>query len=103
MLKWALILGLTISVSPSVSFAPATLNAKVLHINPEGRLLTYIIVGDDFAQSSVLELHGEKTVFLPQWMSIPQGAYTVTATVTDAYGKVVQRDTTQVQVKGFEQ
>lgn len=107
MLKWILILGLTLGVSPSISFAPSTLSVKVSHINPipEARLLVWSLVSDSFASESRWDLHGEdtpKTLFLPPWKDVPPGTYRATATIYDSVGNILQRAVTQVQVRGFE-
>lgn len=104
MLKWFLILGLVISVTPAQSFAPALLHVKVkIVVAEENRTLTWMIIGDNFAQSSQLQLNGDAsgpTLFLPDYKNVPGGDYEISAVVTDTIGNVLQRGRTQVHVVG---
>lgn len=107
MLKWFLIIGLVISVTPAQSFAPALLHVKVkIVVAEENRKLIWTIVGQDYARSSELQLDGADTpatLFLPDYKNVPGGDYEVSAVVTDTIGNVLQRGRTQVRVIGMQQ
>jgi hypothetical protein len=102
----ALALVLQILVSPTVSFAPSTLNVKIrVEPRPENRLLVWSLIGGEFATESRRQLEGEaspKTFFMPQWKDVPPGTYVAVATVYSSTMQVLQRATANVVVKGFE-
>jgi hypothetical protein len=99
------ILGIILTVSPAMSFAPATLNVKVkVDPAPENRKLEWMLISDDpavQAQSSEWDLQGEKdapTHFLPPWKNVPGGNYIAIATVKDSMGRILAQDRKTVKV-----
>lgn len=98
----SLILALQLVVSPAVSMAPATMNVKLRDIPAEGRFVVWSLVGPDFATQSQWDLHGEKTLFFPQWKEVPQGEYVAEARVYDQAGTLLKTAHATVVVKGIE-
>ena len=80
---------LALSVTPTQSFAPATLHVRA-RIEPHGanRVLALIVDGADFYRSSELPLDGDqapKTVEM-SIRSVPAGEYIVSGVLVDAVG-----------------
>lgn len=77
----------SMSVSPSVAFAPADLNVQTtVETNNENRSIEIVAESDDFYRSSEVPLDGDRgprTMRL-QFRSLPEGLYTVTAVLKGA-------------------
>jgi hypothetical protein len=91
-----------LTVTPSVSFAPATIAPKI-HVTPSAtnRLLRYSLDGMEFSQVSDIALNGDNapaTFWPTPWKSVPAGEYEARVTVYDVYGAVVGSARTKVQV-----
>jgi hypothetical protein len=73
--------------------------------NEEARLLVWSLVSEEWGQSSQRSIEPAekiKTYVLPVWKGVPAGEYTAEALVIDSAGKVIQRDSKRVLVKGME-
>lgn len=73
---------LTLTVTPRIAHAPATLNL-VLRVPPhaDNRVLTVGTDGGDYVRSSGWELEGEQAhgQFHVEWRNVPEGEYAVIA------------------------
>jgi hypothetical protein len=80
---------LTLAVTPTVAFAPATVRIRArIEPSADNRLLTIVADGVEFYRSSDVPLEGDqapKTVEL-FFKDVPGGEYEVVAVLTDATG-----------------
>ena len=81
---------MTVSVSPAVAFAPATLVVRTkIEVDSRNRAVEIVAESPSFYRSSEIELDGDKaprtTSF--EFRSLPSGTYDVKATLRDASGQ----------------
>jgi hypothetical protein len=88
-----LLAALTLTVSPQVAFAPATVTARVrVPATDVGVALAVVLSSPEYFQSSSYPFtpNGrQQTVTLPDWKRIPAGDYTVVVALVDQAGQVV--------------
>src|SRR5262249_24141628 len=81
---------LTLTVSPTVAFAPATVRVRV-RIQPDAgnRRLTIVADGPELYRSSEIQLDGEQApqTFEMWFRDLPGSDYQVYAILTDAVGR----------------
>jgi hypothetical protein len=97
MIAWFLTAALSLSVSPQMAFAPATVRARVtVDVGPTARILAVALVSSGYEQTSEIPLvprDGRQTVWLAPWLHVPAGDYVVAVIVTDQAGAVLARQT----------
>lgn len=102
MIARLLVVGLTLSVTPRVVFAPASLSARIrVDTTPASRRVIVALVSDDFAQQSDVPIApraATQTVWMAPWVHVPAGEYVVRAVLVDDRGRVTASDTTTVHV-----
>ena len=81
---------MTVSVSPAVAFAPATLVVRAkIEADARNRTVEIVAESPSFYRSSEIELDGDKAprtnVF--EFRAVPPGTYDVKATLRDASGQ----------------
>ncbi len=80
----------SLKVSPSVAFAPATLFVRAtIDANHDNRALEIVAESDDFYRSSEIALDGEHAprVTIMQFKSLPSGLYQVRAVLRGVSGE----------------
>jgi len=93
---------LTVSVSPRIAFAPATVRARVsLDAGAAARRLLVALESADFSQTTELPVPGpgRHTYWIAPWVRVPAGDYVVTAAIVDASGAITARQSTTVHIE----
>jgi len=78
---------LTITVSPAVAFAPATLIVRArIDADPDNRAMEIVAESADFYRASEVPLNGDQAPHMNvfEFRSLPSGTYEVKATLLDA-------------------
>jgi len=92
---------LTLTVSPAVAFAPATLVVRA-RIESDARNRTFEIVAEssDFYRSSEVQLDGDSAPVTNtfEFRSLPSGTYEIKAAVLDASGQPRASARSQVNI-----
>jgi hypothetical protein len=92
---------LTMSVQPTVAFAPANLFVRTrVEANARNRSIEIIAESDDFYRSSEIPLDGDKAPRTTQveFRGLPGGVYTVVAVLRGARAESLDRVLRQVNV-----
>lgn len=94
---------LTLSVTPRIAFAPATVRARVrVDVGADARALVVTLDSGEFAQQSALPIDARRgprqTHELAPWTRVPAGDYTITVTLVDAAGRPLDRQTTTIHL-----
>ena len=90
---------LSVSVSPTVSTAPATVRVKIhMEPHPDNRMLTVVTESDAYYRGSSIPLEGEDspTILNLSYPGLPGGEYEVMCVVSDSAGH--QRATAHVRL-----
>ena len=90
---------LTVNVTPHVAFSPATIRARAqLEQLPTARTLVIFLASAEFEQRSDIPIFpcGDtckptRTVWIPDWKSVPADDYVVTVIVVDQAGTELAR------------
>jgi len=101
----AFLLALVLSVTPQISFAPATLRVKVqVPPEPANRLLVVTLDGEDYFRSTDIQLDGADAPKTSWWdiPHVPQGDYDLSARVYDSSAHLVSSTHREVIVKGMQ-
>jgi hypothetical protein len=91
----------TLTVSPAVAFAPATLLVRTtIEADARNRAVEIVAESPNFYRASEIELDGEHaprtTTF--RFNSLPSGSYEVKATVRDSGGHTIASARSQVSI-----
>jgi hypothetical protein len=92
---------MTVSVSPAVAFAPATLIVRASILADErNRTVEIVAESANFYRSSEIQLNGDKAPRTNtfEFRSVPSGTYEVKATLRDANGDARAAVRSQVSV-----
>jgi hypothetical protein len=103
MLAFVLSAALSLSVSPRIAFAPATVRARVsVDADATARRLLVVLVSGDFEQQSEIPIapsERRQTVWLAPWVRVPTGDYTIVVAVLDTAGHITAREVTTVHIQ----
>ena len=81
---------LTLSVTPSYAFAPATVQVRVrLDPSADNRALEIVADSSEFYRSSLVQLEGERAprVISLDFRNLPEGAYEIRSVLFDSMGR----------------
>jgi methionine-rich copper-binding protein CopC len=99
-----LTVALSVSVSPRIAFAPATVQLRVrVDADPTARRLVVALVSADHAQTSDWPIppcdRKACSVPLPAWQRVPAGDYEIVVAVVDGQGHITAREVTTVHIE----
>jgi hypothetical protein len=98
----AAVLALALLVPRPITFAPATITARVrVPAADVGVALVVVLASPEYFQSSSYPFVGngrQQTVTLPDWRRIPTGEYVLTVALIDQQGHVVSSSQQSVRV-----
>ncbi len=92
---------MTVTVSPAVAFAPATLIVRAkIEADARNRTVEIVAESPNFYRSSEIQLEGDRTprTNTIEFRSVPSGTYEVKATLRDSTGEVRASARSQVNI-----